>query len=297
MQGDSFVFGISYWPGYTVTNWGPVYNGSSGVPGLNPCINSTTVNGAQMNYTSWLGNRGAVMTSYAVEVDSMAVLRVTKAEFDQLWDHIPNTLPQAVSMIAFKGVNRSEARYAASAEAYLTQGVGIATEMAMIVSWDKGVFAGLTWYDFQSCANCGGIYSDRCLRLQEDDVYQQYPQTSCAAPFAKCACRGLACVSGNCTTAIYVGHRGTDSKGAAMTSAYQIEQLNQYSFVNWFQSLFMKIDNAYDNSGGLVGGVGQGAVVSVQLPSADASQGSFQAQQNQQTQQTSGNCPYALPNC
>ena len=21
MQGDSFVFGISYWPGYTVTNW------------------------------------------------------------------------------------------------------------------------------------------------------------------------------------------------------------------------------------------------------------------------------------
>ena len=44
---------------------------------------------------AWLqGNRGAVMTSYAVEVDSMAVLRVTKAEFDQLWDHIPNTLPQ-----------------------------------------------------------------------------------------------------------------------------------------------------------------------------------------------------------
>ena len=34
----------------------------------------------------------------------------------------------------------------------------------------------------------------------------------------------------------------------------------------------MKIDNAYDNSGGLVGGVGQGAVVSVQLPSADGEQ-------------------------
>ncbi len=44
-------------------------------------------------------------------------------------------------------------------------------------------------------------------------------------------------MSGNCTTAIYVGHRGTDSKGAAMTSAYQIEQLNQYSFVNGFQSV------------------------------------------------------------
>ena len=45
------------------------------------------------------------MTSYAVEVDSMAVLRVTKAEFDQLWDHIPNTLPQVglVGMLRWRG--------------------------------------------------------------------------------------------------------------------------------------------------------------------------------------------------
>ena len=67
------------------------------------------------------------------------------------------------------------------------------------------------------------------------------PLLRLAAPFAKCTCRGLQCVSGNCTTAIYVGHRGTDSKGASMTSAYQIEQLNQYSFVNWFQSVSLGI--------------------------------------------------------
>ncbi len=61
----------------------------------------------------WLqGNRGAVMTSYAVEVDSMAVLRVTKAEFDQLWDHIPNTLPQVeLSRCWGKGVSGARATW------------------------------------------------------------------------------------------------------------------------------------------------------------------------------------------
>jgi hypothetical protein len=59
----------------------------------------------------------------------------------------------------------------------------------------------------------------------------------CAAPFVDCACRGLGCVSGNCTTGIYVGHRGTDSKGAAMETAYQIQQLNQFSVTNWLQKV------------------------------------------------------------
>jgi hypothetical protein len=42
-----------------------------------------------------------------------------------------------MSLIAFKGENRSEARYAASSEAYLTQGVGIATQMALIIRWGE----------------------------------------------------------------------------------------------------------------------------------------------------------------
>lgn len=30
-----------------------------------------------------------MLTSYALQVDKLAVLRITKAEFDQMWDHIP----------------------------------------------------------------------------------------------------------------------------------------------------------------------------------------------------------------
>jgi hypothetical protein len=44
---------------------------------------------------------------------------------------------------------------------------------------DRGNFAGFEWYDFQSCAQCGGIYDERCLRVQQDPIYQPYPQTTC----------------------------------------------------------------------------------------------------------------------
>jgi hypothetical protein len=44
---------------------------------------------------------------------------------------------QAMSLVAFKGENRSDARYAASNEKYLTQGTGIATQMALIVNWSE----------------------------------------------------------------------------------------------------------------------------------------------------------------
>lgn len=57
-----------------------------------------------------------------------------------------------------------------------------------------------------------------------------------AADFENCKCRGLSCVS-NCTTSIYVGHRGSDRKGATMQSAYQIEQLNSYSVTGWLSDV------------------------------------------------------------
>jgi len=111
-----------------------------------------------------------------------------------------------MSLIAFRGQNRSEARYAASNEPYLTQGVGIATQMALVLLWgkasatyytcagmhtqhvtcencllaaDKGNLVGWEWFDFQMCQTCGGIWDDRCLRLLYDPIYQQYAQTTC----------------------------------------------------------------------------------------------------------------------
>lgn len=300
LRGETFVFGVSYWPGYTVQNWGPAYNETSGTPGLNPCISSADVNGATVNYTQYLGDRGAVLTSYAVAVDSFSVLRFTKAEFDQLWDHIAPDRAKAVSMVAFKGDFRSEARYSASAEPYLTQGVGIATQMALVAVWDKGNFQGFEWFDFQTCAQCGGLFSDRCLRLQENPIYQKYPQTSCGAKIDDCSCRGLDCVSGNCTTAIYLAHRGTDRRGAVMQSAYQIQALNDYSVVTWFSKLWSKIDSAYDNQGSLIGNVGEGAgsgSVIVQVPNAGSSQSSFQAGQTSNTAATEGNCVFGDWNC
>lgn len=47
----------------------------------------------------------------------------------------------------------------------------------------------------------------------------------------------MACTKGNCTTSIYIAHRGTDRKGRAMQSAYQLDQLNSLSFTNWFSEV------------------------------------------------------------
>lgn len=66
-------------------------------------------------------------------------------------------LLQAISMIAFVGQNRSEARYAASNEAYLTQGVGVVTQTALIVNWSKPALlalAGGLWLGAGSAGCC-----------------------------------------------------------------------------------------------------------------------------------------------
>lgn len=68
----------------------------------------------------------------------------------------------------------------------------------------------------------------------------------------ECICNaGLSCPANNCTTTVYVGHRGSDAPGRALQSGFQIEQINQYSVTSFFWKL---IDGV---RGGGKGGRGQ----------------------------------------
>lgn len=64
------------------------------------------------------------------------------------------------------------------------------------------------------------------------------PPSTTAGSFQECACdKGLECPANNCTTTVYVGHRGSDKPGRTMQTGYQIQQINQYSITSFFWKL------------------------------------------------------------
>ncbi|PSC76437.1 Armadillo repeat-containing 8 [Micractinium conductrix] len=265
-SGDPFVFGLAFWPGGTVNNWGAQYNSTDGAPGLNPCLDLPVLDpltGAQTDtYQSYLNGRKVVFASYMVKMDTLAGVRATRAEMDQLWRWVEANaetlgLPPVISVVAFRGANRSEAQYVRSNSSAASDGVGIVRQLSLLVSWDRGTFAGFTWYNGGSCDDCGGLSGNRCVRTQYTPEVQPYTQAQCAWDPNECICNaGLSCPANNCTTTVYVGHRGSDAPGRALQSGFQIEQINQYSVTSFFWKLIDGALNLFGNSG--VGDVGAG---------------------------------------
>lgn len=74
------------------------------------------------------------------------------------------------------------------------------------------------------------------------DTHIFHPSTRRGLPaagsFDECKCnKGLDCPANNCTTTVYVGHRGSDAPGRSMKTGYQIQQINQYSITSFFWKL------------------------------------------------------------
>lgn len=91
-----------------------------------------------------------MFASYMVKMDTLAGVRATRAEMDQLWRWVEANaetlgLPPVISVVAFRGANRSEAQYVRSNSSAASDGVGIVRQLSLLVSWDRGTFAGFTW--------------------------------------------------------------------------------------------------------------------------------------------------------
>lgn len=294
--GDPFVFGLAFWPGGTLSQWGWQYNATSGQPGLNPCLgNETTVlpTGDAPNYEDYLTAYGVVFATYRVKVDTLSGVRVTRAEMDAIWRKVSadyaagaTNVQPTITVIAFRGQNRSEAQYIRSNNTQLTEGAGIVEELSLLVSWDRGTFNGFTWYNSGPCDNCGGLGSATCVQSQYDPDYQQYPQSACAWSFDSCLCDGgLTCPANNCSTTVYLGHRGSDKAGRAMDTGYQIEQINQFSVTSWYWKIVNGINDLLGNSGSTISGSAATQQAPVVLGgSTDAELATGQTVQQQQGQ-------------
>ncbi|RMZ54375.1 hypothetical protein APUTEX25_001951 [Auxenochlorella protothecoides] len=240
-KGDGFVVGLAYWPAGTIVNWGPAVN-ASGAPGLNPCITGMQWEGGTLNYLSYLSNQGVTFSTFMVTVDTLAALRTTKAEEDAIWGPILGVQQtEVLSVIAFRGQNRSDAKYIRSNMAALTGGTGIVEQMSLFIGFNRGVFAGFSWWDFGQCTACGGLVSDQCIRTSLSDSYQLTAQASCAAPLSSCTCRGLSCSTSTCSTTIIAAFQGSDASGRTFTSAFKIQALNKYSISDFFSQLMDKL--------------------------------------------------------
>lgn len=295
-KGDPFVFGMAFWPGGTISSWGAPYNTTSGAPGLNPCLTNGTVtntDGSQQSYQAYLAERGVVFASYMVKVDTISAIRNTRAEMDQLWAKVLKDADSTavISAIAFRGQNRSEPHLLRSNASAQSEGTGIVEQLSLLVSWNRGSFDGFQWYNQGPCDGCGGLSGARCVQTQYDPSYQRYPESACATSFESCECAlGLKCPSNNCTTTVYLGHRGSDKSGRVLESGYQIQQINQYSITSFFWKLLDGAFNILGNSGiGTVGGSGSVAAPVVLDGDTDAALAANQAAQQAQGQPLASN--------
>lgn len=260
-RGDPFVFGLAFWPGGKVSDWGAQWNTTSGAPGLNPCLDGpviTNTGEARGTFNEYLNERGVVFGTFMVRVDTMAGLRTTRAEMDQMWAKVVRDNPVApfISVIAFRGQNRSEAQYIRSNSSTESEGTGIVQQLSLVVGWNRGTFDGFTWYNAGPCDSCGGPTGGECVQTQYEPAYQRFTQSTCAWSFDSCICNGgLNCPANNCTTTVYLGHRGSDRPGRAMETGYQISQINKLSITNFFWNIIDGALNLFGNSGlGDVGG-------------------------------------------
>ncbi|KAI3433419.1 hypothetical protein D9Q98_003234 [Chlorella vulgaris] len=258
-KGDPFVFGLAFWPGGTLSQWGWQYNATSGQPGLNPCLgNESTLlpTGDTPKYADYLDAYSVVFATYSVKVDTIAGVRVPRVEMDAIWRSLAASfaagseqVQPVISVIAFRGENRSEPQYIRSNSSQLTEGTGIVKDLSLMVSWDRGNFAGFTWYNTGPCDACGGLSSSSCVQTMYDPDFQQYTESACAWSFDECRCNdGLSCPSDNCTATVYVGHRGSDKAGRSMDSGYQIEQINKFSVTTWYWKIVDTVNDLLGNS-------------------------------------------------
>ena len=127
VQGRGFYVGLSFWPGGTIDDWGPVLNETTQQLGLQPCLNATAyTNATNITHQDYLVSaafdasydrlhtecttgdcacvqiqKGVAFSTYEVRVDRMTVLRGNTTEQAALLASAANAT-RVVSMVAFR---------------------------------------------------------------------------------------------------------------------------------------------------------------------------------------------------
>ncbi|KIZ06344.1 hypothetical protein MNEG_1608 [Monoraphidium neglectum] len=256
-SGAGFVVGLAFWPGGTSADWGDPDTG------LQPCNETHRANLTAM---------GVHFSAYSARIDRLSVFKTTfPEELSLTADALPDT-PLVISVVAFRGLVRSEARYVVSGAPALTRGMGFVSTLSLMSKFELGVLKYLQFYNL-TCNDCGGWKSNRCIN-----------GTSCTLPVSNCTCADATPASvpaspspspspstspaadgtasggstagassrrllqntttdagtcnytsfSYCAVSVNFAYEGLDVGGAAFSTAAQVRKLNSYSLVSLF---------------------------------------------------------------
>lgn len=216
VKDEGFPIGLAYWPGGTIEDWGNATDSTK-----NPCTAAGPLAGAEV-------------AAYNVKVDTIALMQTSNAEERRLFD---GASPAVLSVVAFAGNVRSEARYIWSDDAETTQGVGVLDTLSLIAEFDEGKLRFLRWQE----PGCGaGCTSESCMVTGE--VYAGRETRACAGfPIATCmAGTGATATQEDperCFTIIQIGTSGTDKDHQVLKTGLQLQKLQQGSLTKAYESI------------------------------------------------------------
>eukprot|EP00892_Ulva_mutabilis_P004033 jgi/Ulvmu1/2000/UM012_0163.1 len=218
---EGFVIGLAYWPGGTVEDWG---NSSAG---LNPC-------------SADAGDLGGVeVAAFEMKVDTIGLLQTSRAIESNLFGR-----EAVLSVVAFAGNKRSEARYIRSNDFLITggNGTGILRNLVLIADFDEGKLEFLRWQD-QGCFPCS---ENRCM--QTGIVYEQEATFACAVASVE-DCEGSNIVENfNCTTSFQVGMSGTDEDSVVLNTGVQLQRIQSLSLTNLYSDASTAVGDLTDRA-------------------------------------------------
>lgn len=224
-QGKGFVIGLAYWPGGSIADWG---NASAG---LHPCFDDEGL----------LVTAGVEIATFEIEVDKMALLRTSRFTEAQLFDQAQRSNgPDVVSVVAFAGKYRSEARYIWSDDASITGGTGVVNTLSLIPDFDEGRLEFLRWRN----VGCNGCDDSQCIKTTQPAQTDLAESSACASfSISDCACgrssNNRQCASPadepfRCHTGFQVATSGEDKNSKPLKTGLQLQRINALSLTNLY---------------------------------------------------------------
>lgn len=220
VKDKGFPIGLAYWPGGTVEDWG---NSSAG---LSPCRDAALL-------------EGVVVSAYNIKVDTIALLQTSNEIERGLFE---TATPGVLSVVAFVGNIRSEARYIWSNDGEITEGTGVIDTLSLIAEYEDGELTYLRWQDFGCGVKCS---AESCLKT--GIVYAGLETRSCAGyPISTClsGAGGTSTTDPNrCYSIIQVGTSGTDEDNEVLNTGVQLQRIQDYSLTSAFEGATSAVTN------------------------------------------------------
>lgn len=223
-QGDGFTIGLAFWSGGSLDDW----------KGILPC-----------NYEDRLEliSQHVFTGVFRPKVDTMTVLHGSRQDQDFIFAQQPNAT--VMSVVAYQGNNslavRSYPRFIRRFDTGETTGTGYVAALTLIARLDKGKLDYLQWHDM-GCGECGGSKASTCVDVGDN-------HRACATSEEECDLlnpEDTGDPETRCQLSIYIAFSGTDKYSTPLTSAAQIESLNDFSATSFYSSSSETASNTID---------------------------------------------------